>query len=155
MVSTHLNYDTAQKLVFQLVHFQSQPSTFVMKNVSNVILIFMFLSKCFTEPSWGRKFFAFMFVIFTVGNVLYQLVIFNLFSGAYYFIKDYEIHRRLRLRLPMPSGNCICSICLDRFYHPVYLSCDHTFCQKCIIKWFEKSDKFTCPYCQVECAPYR
>jgi len=42
------------------------------------------------------------------------------------------------------SGTCI--ICLNSYQQPTKIFCGHTFCNKCIVNWSEKSDK--CPICR-------
>ena len=39
-----------------------------------------------------------------------------------------------------------CSICLDLYIDKCVTSCNHSFCKKCLNKWFSKK-KITCPIC--------
>ena len=39
----------------------------------------------------------------------------------------------------------VCGICMDKFYHPVTLICQHTFCKSCLVQAKERK----CPICQL------
>lgn len=39
----------------------------------------------------------------------------------------------------------VCGICMDKFYHPVTLICQHTFCKSCLVQAKERK----CPVCQL------
>ena len=53
----------------------------------------------------------------------------------------------------MEESTFQCTICTDRFKHPVRLRCEHTFCRLCIENWirtshnYENSNKTYCPIC--------
>lgn len=48
----------------------------------------------------------------------------------------------------------MCPICMDNFENPIYLSCTHTICGKCLFKWIDSSvvtRQYTvgCPQCRT------
>jgi len=44
-----------------------------------------------------------------------------------------------------------CSICLETYTHPITISCQHTFCYHCIVRWIDQasSAKPSCPVCRT------
>jgi len=44
------------------------------------------------------------------------------------------------------TGN-MCPICQDDFRHPTMLECKHTFCEECVVRWFDRER--TCPMCRA------
>ncbi|KAK9831550.1 hypothetical protein WJX84_001583 [Apatococcus fuscideae] len=50
----------------------------------------------------------------------------------------------------MEVGNS-CAICQENMEQPVKLSCNHIFCNGCILEWFER--ECTCPMCRAEIKP--
>ncbi len=52
------------------------------------------------------------------------------------------------------SRDLTCSICLDLFKHPVFLPCDHTFCEACITSYWSgprgkgQGGSGSCPQCR-------
>jgi len=49
------------------------------------------------------------------------------------------------------SCNTKCSVCNSTFLSPKVLPCFHTFCQACLERTQEHTDKITCPTCQSDC----
>ncbi|KAG7330204.1 hypothetical protein KOW79_006426 [Hemibagrus wyckioides] len=43
-----------------------------------------------------------------------------------------------------------CSICLEIFTKPVSTPCGHNFCMVCLNKYWDSSQKCTCPFCKKE-----
>ncbi|MGH0156772.1 UNVERIFIED_CONTAM: hypothetical protein FKN15_066148 [Acipenser sinensis] len=41
-----------------------------------------------------------------------------------------------------------CSVCLEIFEHPVTIPCGHSFCMKCIEKYWHICDQYRCPHCR-------
>ncbi|KAK9863930.1 hypothetical protein WJX84_002024 [Apatococcus fuscideae] len=50
----------------------------------------------------------------------------------------------------MEVGNS-CAICQESMEQPVKLSCNHIFCNSCILEWFER--ECTCPMCRAVIKP--
>lgn len=48
------------------------------------------------------------------------------------------------------NGNNLleCPICFDIPNHPIKLTCDHYFCESCLLEWLEKDQNKTCPVCR-------
>ncbi|XP_042310400.1 nuclear factor 7, brain-like isoform X2 [Sceloporus undulatus] len=45
-----------------------------------------------------------------------------------------------------------CSICLDLFVEPVLLSCEHCFCKKCVLSFWDSQERVSsCPECRAPC----
>ncbi|XP_044000297.1 nuclear factor 7, ovary-like [Gambusia affinis] len=42
-----------------------------------------------------------------------------------------------------------CPVCQDVFKDPVLLSCSHSFCKKCLKKWWRKKRSRECPVCKT------
>lgn len=60
----------------------------------------------------------------------------------------------------MEEHSLTCTICLDRFKHPVTIPCGHTFCKQCISKHWDQVERggpqnasFNCPVCQTAFSP--
>ncbi|XP_069510181.1 zinc-binding protein A33-like isoform X2 [Ambystoma mexicanum] len=55
-------------------------------------------------------------------------------------------------RYPEPSlkEELTCSICCDLFTDPVMLDCMHHFCKKCILRFWQGSERASCPHCRRE-----
>ncbi|XP_074140857.1 putative E3 ubiquitin-protein ligase TRIML1 [Sminthopsis crassicaudata] len=48
------------------------------------------------------------------------------------------------------SMDLTCSICLNYFTDPVIVDCGHTFCRKCLFRWFgESNTPEVCPECKT------
>ncbi|XP_060780161.1 uncharacterized protein LOC132888139 isoform X2 [Neoarius graeffei] len=43
-----------------------------------------------------------------------------------------------------------CSICLEIFIKPVTTSCGHNYCMLCLNKYWDNSQKYSCPFCKEE-----
>ncbi|KAM9359087.1 nuclear factor 7, ovary-like [Symphorus nematophorus] len=41
-----------------------------------------------------------------------------------------------------------CNVCSETFTDPVSLSCNHSFCSSCLQKFWEQTEKKTCPICK-------
>ncbi|XP_061584329.1 E3 ubiquitin-protein ligase TRIM35-like [Cololabis saira] len=44
--------------------------------------------------------------------------------------------------------NLSCPICQDIFKDPVVLSCSHSFCRACLLRWWAEKETRPCPCCQ-------
>ena len=46
-----------------------------------------------------------------------------------------------------------CSICFEKITNPIFLKCNHVYCENCITKWFnirlKKYESLSCPTCRI------
>ena len=63
-----------------------------------------------------------------------------------------ELRRVDEVSLPIEPIVERCSICCDKFLHPIKLQCNHKFCQSCNVEWHRKciitSLYLSCPLCR-------
>ena len=43
-----------------------------------------------------------------------------------------------------------CGICIERYIKPKILDCFHSFCEKCLVKYYGNKQKMPCPLCRQE-----
>lgn len=92
--------------------------------------------------------------------IFIAILLFYLYNTIQYFIVKQPINNNNNQHQYSTSqrrGNQTqrdenCSICTDRFKHPVELDCGHAFCGKCIVDYYTHNGRrdLKCPLCRSD-----
>lgn len=108
---------------------------------TRLVILLLDLFLLFSMSNATPSFYNFALVIFFAIKVKLSTVVH--WRPHLHAVPSKFIHSLLQSTL-VPEGEQ-CPICLDKFYMPHKISCNHVFCRDCALLTFAKRD--TCPIC--------
>uniref|UniRef100_A0A6I8MZE9 RING-type domain-containing protein n=1 Tax=Ornithorhynchus anatinus TaxID=9258 RepID=A0A6I8MZE9_ORNAN len=57
----------------------------------------------------------------------------------------------MEMRLAALQEELTCSVCMEYFIDPVTITCGHSFCQICLLRYLEDQMSYSCPECRGAC----